>query len=136
MHSVRLTKIKGKHPQKLADCEWSSLSAVQAKDTEGERQMAALQQITFKKPSTRAAPSSPSAQFDGPGIMVIAGGAQTGTNGFGRQLSGQSTRAAPPVSQDGVCICCLSLLCEATVLSAQAVLVSSPHMDHLSWHPG
>eukprot|EP00891_Asterochloris_glomerata_P008732 jgi/Astpho2/8732/Aster-05294 len=70
----------------------------QAKDTEGQRQMAALNQITFKKAATRAAPSSPSAQFDGPGIMVIAGGAQTGSPAFGRQLSEQSARAAPPPS--------------------------------------
>ena len=63
--------------------------------------MAALHQITFKKPATRAAPSSPSAQFDGPGIMVIAGGTQTGSPGIGRQVSGQSPRAAPSVTQAG-----------------------------------
>ena len=98
--------------------------------------MAALHQITFKKPATRAAPSSPSAQFDGPGIMVIAGGApQTGSHGFGRQLSGLSPRAAPPVSQPGACICCLSLLREAAVLCTQAVLISPAHMDCLDWQP-
>ena len=101
----------------MSDSDQSPLSAVQAKDMEGERQMAALQQITFKKPSTRAAPSSPSAQFDGPGIMVIAGGVQTSTHTFGRQLSGQSPRTAPPVTQDGACICCLSWIREAAVLS-------------------
>ena len=97
--------------------------------------MAALHQITFKKPATRAAPSSPSAQFDGPGIMVIAGGAQTGSHGFGRQLSGLSPRAAPPVSQPGACICCLSLLREAAVPSTQAVQVAPAHLGCLNWQP-
>ena len=128
----RKNSLTEKHVSK----ELGILSAVQAKDTEGQRQMAALNQITFKKPATRAAPSSPSAQFDGPGIMVIAGGAQTGSPAFGRQLSEQSARAAPPVSQAGACS--LSLLCllrEAAVLSTEAVVVTPAHMTCLNWQP-